>query len=317
MKIKQKVREVKRKNRNSAFAKQKLLCKSIRIKRISPANTILLSGSGRSGTTWLANIIGSCRGTGIIFEPFDHRKVHEAKNFSLRDYLRPRENYPEKKVFVERVLSGNVHNAWTDRENKNFLIWKYLVKSIRANLMLAWIDYNFHCPIIYVIRHPCAVVLSRMKLNWEAHLDVFLQQEELIEDYLHEFEPLIRKAQNPIQKHTIMWCVENLIPLSQLAQHDWILCTYEKLCNNTKEEIYRIFKRLGIKQTKRINYAISSCYQTRKDSAIRTGRDPLNDWKKTLSKNEINEILGIVNDFGVDLYGKDLFPIARYLKGLE
>lgn len=317
MKIKQKLREVKRKNINTAFFKKKTPCKFIKVKKIQPQSTFFLSGSGRSGTTWLANIIGSSPGVGIIFEPFDHRKVYEAKNFSLRDYLRPRENYPEKKAFVERVLRGNVHNAWIDRENKNFLIWKYLIKSIRANLMLAWIDYNFHCPIIYVIRHPCAVVLSRMKLNWEAHLDVFLRQEELIEDYLYEFEPLIRKAQNPIQKHTIMWCVENLIPLIQLAQHDWILCTYEKLCNNTEEEIYRIFKKLGIKRTKRINHAISSFYQTRKDNAIRIGRDPLNDWKKTLSKSEIKEILGIVNDFGINLYGKDLFPIARYLKGLE
>lgn len=307
------------KNFHKLFSNQKniILRKHLKLRKISPNETILIAGSGRSGTTWLANIIAACQGFGIIFEPFDHRKVPEAKILPLRTYLRPKEECPKKKNFVEEILCGRIHNTWIDRENKNLLIWKYLVKSIRANLMLAWIDYNFHCPIIYVIRHPCAVVLSRLKLNWETHLDVFLNQENLMQDFLYKFKTLIGRAKTPIQKHTIMWCVENLIPLSQYSRHDWIFCTYENLCNNTLEETDRILGKLGIKRTPRINQAINGFYQTRQDSAIRIGKNPIRDWKKTLSKNEINEILSIVHTFGIKLYTEELLPIPDYLKALS
>jgi len=296
--------------------KKKFSGKFVTLKKIHPDKTILLAGSGRSGTTWLANIIAACPGFGIIFEPFDHRKVVEAKEFPLRAYLRPEGDYPEYKTFVQKVLSGKIHNVWTDREKNNFLIWKYLLKTIRANLMLAWINRVFKCPIVYMMRHPCAVVLSRMKLNWETHLEVFLNQEKLMKDYLGPFESLVRRAKKPIQKHTIMWCIENLIPLNQFKDYDWILCTYEGLCNNTEEEINRIFTQLGLKRTKRVNQAINSFYQTRNDSAVRTGRDPINDWKSYLSEDEIKEILSIVREFGIEIYGEDPMPVPGYLKRL-
>jgi hypothetical protein len=286
-------------------------------KKINTKNTILIAGSGRSGTTWLSNIIGACAGFGILFEPFDYRKVPEAKNFSLRDYLRPKGKHPEKKAFIEQILSGKIHNAWVDRENKSFLIWKYLVKSIRANLMLAWIDYNFHCPIIYVIRHPCAFVLSRMKLNWETHLDTFLKQEELMEDYLFKFKPLLKEARKPIQQHTIMWCVENLIPLSQIHNYNWMFCAYEELCTNKEKEIDRILGKLDLRRTKRVNQAINHFYQTRSDSAIKTNRDPLRDWMGKLSKEEIKEILSIVHAFGIKIYEETPLPVPVYLQRLK
>jgi len=312
--IKQKSETIKGKNSITAFLKKRFSCKSIVIKRISPASTIFLSGSGRSGTTWLSNIIGACPGVGILFEPFDHRKVPEAKHFSLRTYLRPGEEYPRKKVFIKQVLSWGIHNAWIDCENKNFLVWKALVKSIRANLMLAWIDRNFHCPILYMVRHPCAVVLSRLKLNWETHLEVFLGQEKLMKDYLSKFESSIRKAKKPIHKHAIMWCIENLITLNQLPNYNWTFCSYEELCINTEEEIDRIFSRLGLKRTARVNQALNSFYQTRNESAVRTGKDPVSEWKNQLSKQDVADILAIVHDFEIKIYGESPLPVTGYLQ---
>lgn len=308
---------MRRKNGIIDLLRKKASGKSIRIKNTHPDKAILLSGSGRSGTTWLANIIAACPGFGISFEPFDYRKVPEAKDFPLRAYLRPDGNYPRHKAFVEKVLRGKIHNVWTDREKHHFFIWRYLLKTIRANLMLSWIDGQFGCPIVYIIRHPCAVVLSRVKLNWDTHLEVFLNQKELMSDYLVKYEAVIREAKNPIQKHTIMWCIENLVPLSQIAQHDWIFCAYENLCSNSEEEIDRIFVRLGLRRTKRVNRTLNSFYQTRSDSAVRKGRDPLNDWKVKLEKDEIKEILSIVHKFGIGIYGDSSMPVPGSLERVK
>jgi len=53
-----------------------------------PENTILVAGSGRSGTTWLGDIIGSSAGFLSLFEPFDPRHVPDINIPLLRLYIR-------------------------------------------------------------------------------------------------------------------------------------------------------------------------------------------------------------------------------------
>lgn len=53
---------------------------------------------------------------------------------------------------------------------------------------LKWLRIRFpKVPLLFILRHPCAVVLSRKELGWPADSDLepFLQQESLIEDFLH------------------------------------------------------------------------------------------------------------------------------------
>lgn len=307
-----------RRNRSASYIKNRITALPITLRMIHPQKTILLTGCGRSGTTWLGNIIAACRGFGSVFEPFDYRKVPQAGDLPLHAYLRPQGNYPQYKPFIEHVLGARIHNAWIDMENCKIVRWRYLVKAIRANMMLAWIDRTFHCPIVYMVRHPCAVVLSNTKLNWEAHLDILLSQPELVEDYLAPFESIIREAKTPIQEHAIAWCVENMVPLRQFADHDWVFCTYEELCRDAESEVNRIFARLGLKRTKRVDQAVGRpSRQTRFDSAIRMDKDPVSDWQNHLTKKEISEILAIVSEFGIELYGEEVMPVHSYVRRLR
>ena len=77
----QKVRNV------ASYVKKRAINKHITLRKILPHKTIILAGSARSGTTWLANIIAACRGFGIIFEPFHPREVPEAGNLPSRLYF--------------------------------------------------------------------------------------------------------------------------------------------------------------------------------------------------------------------------------------
>ena len=45
------------------------------------------------------------------------------------------------------------------------------MKIIRGNLLLAWLVRNFEFPVLYLLRHPCAVVASRLRWNWPCDLD--------------------------------------------------------------------------------------------------------------------------------------------------
>lgn len=61
-------------------------------------------------------------------------------------------------------------------------------------------------------------MLSRVEQKWETHLDDFLMQEDLMQDYLSPFQDLINNAKTDLEKHAIMWSVENLVLLKQLKK---------------------------------------------------------------------------------------------------
>ena len=52
-------------------------------------DTILLAGSGRSGTTWVSDIMNYDNEYRYIFEPFHPRKVDFSKEFGHRKYMHP------------------------------------------------------------------------------------------------------------------------------------------------------------------------------------------------------------------------------------
>jgi len=273
-----------------------------------PSKTIVLAGSGRSGTTWLGNIIAADWSFRTIFEPFDARKVPEAKaaGIPLRPYCSLGEGCPTLYNFTQRALAGKLRNRWVDKQGRRFWAWRFVLKTIRATLLLAWIDENFHPPIVYLIRHPGAVVASRCHSNWETHLDVFLSQPTLMRDHLSPYEDVIKSAGTEVQKHTVMWCIENVIPLKQSPHYDWIFCTYEHLYTEPLKEAHRLLSRLGLKETRARLRAIQKLsHATHKESALRTGGSVLTEWKKELPAKDVADMKAILREFGIALYSVD------------
>lgn len=277
------------------------------------ANTILLAGSGRSGTTWLGNIIGANPGTRIIFEPFDRRRVPQAKDLPLRPYARPDGRYPHWYDFVGDVLTDQIGNDWTNQQRSGWWARRLLIKEIRANLLLGWIDHCFHPRIVLMTRHPCAVVLSRVRLGWETHIDELLSQPELVEDYLSPYIDVIDAAETAVQRHAVMWCVENLVPLHHLSVSKWVFCTYENLYRQPEIEARRVLQALGIRYSWFSRRAVRQISRvTRPDSPLVAARDPLTSWQHELGDGEIEDVMSIVRAFGITLYGEGPLPqIAR------
>jgi len=99
------------------------------IKKINPARhfsleinsnlekTIVLLGSGRSGTTFLSNIINYKNDYRYMFEPFRYSKVKIIKNLGNVVYLRKNERY----LIIKKVLSGKIQNSWINHLNKKII----------------------------------------------------------------------------------------------------------------------------------------------------------------------------------------------------
>ncbi|OGL41104.1 MAG: hypothetical protein A3C43_06555 [Candidatus Schekmanbacteria bacterium RIFCSPHIGHO2_02_FULL_38_11] len=277
---------------------------------MNPGKTIIIAGSGRSGTTWLAEVIASCKGFRLFFEPFNNqRSVRYPENdLLLYAYMRPDSHYPKVERFICDVLKGKIRNRWIDSHNINLFTWRYVLKEIRIVLMLGWIKEKYGNKIVYTTRHPCATVLSRLKEKWTSPLNVIWSQQELVEDYLSPYESIIRGAKTEIEKHAVMWCVENLIPLKQMGKYNYFFTTYEAMCIEPEKEIDRIFSYLRLRRTKRVTKAIQLTPEARPHSAVITGEDKISFWKNRLSGDEIKSIMDIVNLFEIDIYSTEPMP---------
>jgi len=284
-------------------------------------NTIFLAGTGRSGTTWISKVINHRNEYRYMFEPFHPYKVNICNHFRYRQYLRPENKEPRYLRTAEKILSGQINNYWIDSHNNKLFAKKRLIKDIRANLMLKWIHVNFpDMPIILLLRHPCAVANSKLKLNWNTHLEEFLAQDELIEDHLAPFKKEIEKARDDFEKHVFLWCIENYLPIKQFSVGKIHLAFYENYCADPREEIRRLFLFLN----KNIDESVFAklCIPselTRKDSAIITGDSLIDGWRKYITNEQIRRTIDILNIFGLDkIYSEESIPnIERAYKILE
>jgi hypothetical protein len=284
-----------------------------------PKPTVIIAGVGRSGTTWLSNIINCDNKYRYIFEPFNSREVKLAEPFKNKLYLRPDDHQPQYVKPATDIINGNVRNKFTDAINRNFLVKKRLIKAIRMNLSLKWLNSLFpEIPIIFLLRHPCAVAHSQIQLKWGATIENFLQQKPLVEDFLHPFKQQFDDASTLFERHIVAWCVENYVPLKQFKAGQLHLVFYENLCTDPASELEKIFTFLNTRpSTKSLNVITKPSNLSRDNSAINTGQDLTATYKTKLSADQIKKATKILQAFGLDqIYGPDPTPLITSQKFL-
>jgi hypothetical protein len=275
--------------------------------------SFMIAGTGRSGTTWLAELVCSQIPCRLMFEPFNPRKVGAYRRFNYFQYMRPGEHDAELRDFCRTVFTGAMRNRWVDRGVTVLKPQFRLVKEIRANLMLRWISTEFPAiPIVFIVRHPCAVVASRMKLGWATDDDIapLLAQPRLVEDHLADRMQVIERARTAEEKHAVVWCVSNLVPMRQFGTAGLTTVYYERLCTDPEAEIGRVLRRFGHSHAGSLSGIPGRpSMMAAKDSAVVTGGDRLTAWEKALTPRQVKSVLDVVEAFELGgLYRESAMP---------
>jgi len=283
---------------------------------------IVVAGTARSGTTWVGDIISSQLPCRVMFEPFHARKVDAYRHFNYFQYMRPGAENPTLRAYCERVFTGQIRNDWIDRQVAHLRPRYRLIKEIRANLFLKWAKNEFpNVPFFLVLRHPCAVVLSRLKLGWatDADLEPFLVQPDLVDDYLGDKLDSLRRARSDEAKHALVWCINNLVPLTQFDAHELTITYYEHLRIYPESEVPRLFHALGRTPKASVFKRLHTpSWTTRPTSAIMRAENNIGGWRRELSPRQISNVLSVVKDFGLEhLYGDSMMPLQPPDRGRE
>jgi hypothetical protein len=280
-----------------------------------PEDSVLVAGSGRSGTTWVAGIVNYRNDYRYIHEPFRPHRLKTARVFRPRHYIRPNERDPQLIGAADAILSGRIRSMWTDKYNRKRLPGKRLIKEVRGNLLLPWLQQNFpQTPVVLLLRHPCAVVASQLRLasDWRVDLGRFLQEDELMEDHLSPFRDALQGARTPFEKHLIVWCIENLVPLRHLSPAGTHVGLYEWFVTDPETEIERLFRFLGADFDPRVLDTIGRPSPVTERGSEGAGRRRLDGWRDVVSEAELRWAADLLGLFGLDhLYGDDTMPRLR------
>jgi len=281
--------------------------------------TVIVAGSGRSGTTWLGEMINYRRNYRVLFEPYHYTYVPEWSGFNPRHYLRGDESEARLLASMQAILTGSLANKWTDKtappENARHL----LIKEIRANLMLYWIHRHYRSVrIVFLVRHPGAVIHSRIKLGWGVYLKEMLSQEKLVQDHLSPFmEKLEKFEQMPVyQQHAIMWCIENYVPLRQFKGRLNVIF-YEQLIREPEATLKAVFHLTGDRYHQEVLSGLKKpSAMARPHSAILSDQEHLLDsWRKHQTEEEKRLLEESLRLFGLqDLYDEQGNPCPKVFK---
>lgn len=282
--------------------------------------SIFIAGSARSGTTWLQEIVNFNNDYRILFEPFDPNKVDLVREWKDFQYLRADENDPKFLEPMKDILTGHVKDSWVNSYNKRLFSQRRIIKAIYANLFLFWMKNQFpKVPILLILRHPCAVANSKINIvgknfRYEVNpLNSFLTQNELIADFLLPYEEQLRSEKTVFETFIFMWCIENLVPITQFQEGGLYVTFYENLCVNPQDEIKKIFSHINRLFSSDVMKKVNTPgVMSREKSAINQGTNLIRSWRKHITDDQIQRALEILNLFRLDrVYNDSDMPLIE------
>ncbi|MFN2590258.1 MAG: hypothetical protein ABR518_05770, partial [Actinomycetota bacterium] len=149
--------------------------------------------------------------------------------------------------------------------------------------------------------------------NWRADLQRFLGQDLLVEDHLRPFLGVIESARDEFERHIVVWCIDNYVPLRWLPEKDVHVCFYEDFVLRPEEEIARLFAFLNRPYDPHALRVVGKpSATTRRDSAVLSGDGLMDGWRGSVSASQIDGAVRILDGFGLTrVYGADPLPETR------
>jgi len=316
--------------------------RSVREGRLSPRHCIvdpwrsthraaILVGTARSGTTKVAELLCSARGSRLIFEPLHPYDSSLAPpDFVVGGYLEPGERADSLRAVWSDCLTGRAHHSSVDVFNTSRLVLRRLVKSIEATNLVPWLRQEFpDVPVVYMVRHPFAVATSMKNLyeqsneprdvGWGrsvfAMLDAVVERSGLLERPFaataDEIRELCRDAKDPFDRVVLRWCLENSLMLTAPIPGVPVMF-YERVFQDPHCQLAEIARHLRMPISRGVAHQLEQPSVTdwgRVTTRERSMQERIGGWMAGVEPERMRAGLAILDAFGLaDVYGDDEMP---------
>jgi len=309
-----------------------------RATRCSISDTIVISGTERSGTTWLFELLSEAEGYRALHEPLTGNAYASANGFGERNTISPDDRPETKEAYIRDVLQGIVPqpSCWRFTSSSNVgraldfaSNRKLVVKFVRANRMLVWLAQTFSPRgVVFIVRHPCATVASMkhfarfdpelLKSSFGSAPAMQAAQERLPSELRDRYADILTSVDSYASILAAMWCLDHAIPLHQHLREGvrppWLLIPYEHMVLDPSTTLTRCEEYLGAPLPDAVHNRVRQESSSVWDSQVLEPQAQVEKWKTKLSASEIDDVLSVVHRFGLDdLYDEDPLPDADVL----
>jgi hypothetical protein len=298
---------------------------------------ILVTGSHRSGSTWVGRMLAAAPGVAYIHEPFSihHRRgvldVHfdvwfpyicganEGPYLSpVRDMLAFRyRTDPEIRSIRSPRDAGRLLRDRTRFARARRAHARPLVKDPIAVFSAEWLSSRFDVDPVVLVRHPAAFVSSLTRLGWTHPFEHFVSQPLLMRDLLDPFADEVREfaaVEHPLLDQAILlWkLIHHTIAGYRDRHPEWTFVRHEDLARDPLGGFEKMYARLDLRSTDHVERSIarhsdaSNPTEVRDAGALR--RDSASSvwtWKSRLSADEIARVRAGVGPIAKEFYDDD------------
>ena len=300
---------------------------------------ILVTGLHRSGSTWLASILGASPELGYIREPFHPSHppgVFRITNFSwyhyvdetqrdefrsaYRDMLDFKYSFGHELATIRtpRGIGRLVRDTcWTTRNRLKGV--RPFVKDPFCIFSAQWLAQEFGMNVGLLIRHPAAFVSSCLRLNWNFTFNNLLEQKSLCNELLADFVDDMQRAESesydPVKRCSLFWRIVHRVCHDYVRQNpDWYLVRHEDLSARPKFEFEAIMKHWNIDISPQVSKRIDSLSSGDNPQEAATGKTHslrrnskanIANWKTRLDREQITTIRRIVEDVSIEFYDEN------------
>lgn len=222
---------------------------------------LIIVGSGRSGTSWLAENLAKTFRYRLLFEP-DH-EFQIPRGAVLTDRLLDASlPIAEVDAYLGKLFKNRIDSDWIAQNSNRkykmhlwpFLAKKHIIKFVRASLGGRYMNERYGIPVVHIIRNPYDVIFSqqRVKFPWLYDLNRFRNQETLVELIKDSYNFDITKELNSeVEVLALRWVIENNLVLEDLGGYtdNSLLVKYEDL-NGNLDKYLEICHRFNLEYPK-------------------------------------------------------------------
>lgn len=283
---------------------------------------ILVTGTHRSGTTWVGKMLAADAMTAYISEPLNvlHRPgVFRPKIKYWYQYV-CEDNENEYLPGFQELLEFDYH-FWDEirslrsrrdvlRMGRDFLIFynglmrgqRLLLKDPFAVFSMPWFAKRLNCKVVIAVRHPGAFASSLKRLNWPFDFQNLLNQPLLLRDHLGSYGEEMQSVplDDVIGQAALLWkLIYRVVHETRQLSPDFLIVRHEDLSRDPISGFRALYTNLGLEFTPRVEKTIlssSSSENPRELSRKRVhgfkldSRANLDNWKKRLTAEEIERV---------------------------
>lgn len=296
----------------------KLFRSATNVHRPGEQPSVILFTMPRSGSTWLMELIWSQPGFKAVNEPFDLRNPLVRKHLQIASWeeLQNGSARPKLERYMRGYLDNKIHAAETAPQlNKYYRPFtnRIVFKIIHAGEnQINWFRDTFGVKVVFLIRHPLPVTLSRQILpRLTSYLD---------SDYRDRFTAAqltlageIIENGTKLEQGVLDWCFQNAPPLRD-RQDDWAVLSYEQLVLDPKPSLDYLAQKLSLPDKARLLEYLNRASGVKRKSDAETQklleqRDNqqkrlrlVSKWRAKVSDDEERKAMNILEAFTIDVY---------------